>query len=97
MARELFSNKPKKSASFSPQQVPSRMGCIPLLQDRLCAPPALSMGGLTQIPWAREGAAPPKVVQWGWGAEDGAGMPGKRRTHMLRVFRLKWFLICLAE
>lgn len=66
-------------------------------EGRLCAPPASPTGGLSQVPWDREGAALQKVVQWGRGAEDGAGIPGKRRLYMLRVFRLKWFLICLAE
>lgn len=85
IAREFFFfflNELKKSASFSSQQVPSRTTCIPLLQDRPCAPPALSVRGLSQIVGQRGG---PKVVQQGWGAGEVAGIPGKRCTNVLSL------------
>ncbi|KAF6094681.1 hypothetical protein HJG60_011791 [Phyllostomus discolor] len=85
-------NQPPSVPSESPPERPASPG------GQTACSSSFACGRTESSPLGqREGAALPKVVRWGRGAGDGAGIPGKRRLYMLRVFHLKWLRICLAE
>lgn len=93
----IFSNEPKKPTSLSPQWVCSGTAYIPLLQDRLCVPPALPVREMeSSLPGQRGGYHCPRLCSGGRELGKSQASLG-RDVQVLLVFHLKWFLIRLAR